>query len=219
MHTPAPRDLPSLPFAHRLEPFTAELERDEVYEWLHIDGRDFDDADGGMTRFSECALSSVTFTGGRFRRARLDTVWLDNVRTVGSDLAETSWLDAEWRSSLLAGTQLHGSQMRRTVFHHCKFDSVNLRAAQLRDVTFVDCLLRDVDFAGASLTDVSFPGTALDRVDLTGATLTRVDLREATALGITSGIEALKGATITTLQLFDLAPALAHHIGLTVKDG
>ncbi|MFE7113740.1 pentapeptide repeat-containing protein [Streptomyces sp. NPDC057575] len=218
MHAPTPRDLPSLPFAHRLEPFTDDLERDEVYEWLHIDGRTFDDTDCGMTRFSECALSSVTFTGGRFRRARMDTVWLDNIRTVSSDLAETTWLDTECRSSLLAGTQLHGSQMRRTVFHHCKFDSVNLRAAQLRDVTFADCLLRDVDFAGATLTGVTFPGTTLDRVDFTKATLARVDLREATSLGITSGVEALKGATISTLQLFDLAPALAQHIGLTVKD-
>ncbi|MEX0172020.1 pentapeptide repeat-containing protein [Streptomyces sp. LMG1-1-1.1] len=218
MHTPTPWGLPSLPFAHRLEPFTDDLERDEVYEWLHFDGRTFDGIDGGMTRFNECALSSVTFTGGRFRRARLDTVWLDTIRTVGSDLAETSLLDTECRSSLLAGTQLHGSQMRRTVFPHCKFDSVNLRAARLRDVTFADCLLRDVDFAGASLTDVSFPGTTLERVDLTKAARARVDLREATTLGITSGVEALKGATISTLQLFDLAPALAQHIGLTVKD-
>lgn len=198
MPTHAPRELPDLPYAHRLEPFTRDLERDEVYEWLHIDGRAFDDIDGGMTRLSESALSSVTFTGSRLRRARLDTVWMHNIRTVGTDLAETTWLDTECLSSLLAGTQLHGAQMRRAVFHHCKFDSVNLRAATLREAVFVDCLLRDVDFAGATLTDVSFPGTTLDRVDFTKATLTRVDLREASALGITSGAEALKGAIIST---------------------
>ncbi|WP_314616649.1 pentapeptide repeat-containing protein [Streptomyces stackebrandtii] len=218
MRVPAPRDLPALPYAHRLEPFTGDLDREEVYEWLHLDDRTFDDVDGGMARFSESALSSVTFTGGRFRRARFDTVWMHNIRTVGSDLAETTWLDTECLSSLLAGTQLHGTQMRRAVFHHCKFDSVNLRAAQLANVTFVDCLLRDVDFAGATLNGVSFPGTTLDGVDLTKATLTRVDLSEATALGITSGVAALKGATISAPQLLDLAPALARHIGLTVKD-
>ncbi|MFF7780376.1 pentapeptide repeat-containing protein [Streptomyces tanashiensis] len=166
-----------------------------------------------MTRFNECALSSVTFTRGKFRRARLDTVWLDNLRTVGSDLAETTWLDTECRASLLAGTQLHGSQLRRTVFHHCKFDSVNLRAAQLRDVTFADCLLRDVDFAGATLTGVTFPGTTLDRVDFTKATLARVDLREATALGITSGVEALNGDPLKLMRLLGITAKTAMRYG------
>ncbi|MGR7002536.1 pentapeptide repeat-containing protein [Yinghuangia aomiensis] len=68
------------------------------------------------------------------------------------------------------------------------------------------------------MTDVSFPGTSLDKVDFTKATLSRVDLRDATALGITSGAEALNGAIVSTPQLLDLAPALARHIGITVKD-
>lgn len=218
MPTPAPRDLSELPFRHRLESFTGDLVREEDYEWLHIDGAGFDDIDAGMSRFTESALSSVTFNGGRLRRARLDTVWMHSIRTVGTDLAESTWLDTECLSGLLAGTQLHGAQMRRTVFHHCKFDSVNLRTTKLREVVFVDCLLRDVDFAGATLTDVSFPGTSLDKVDFTKATLGRVDLRDATALGITSGAEALSGAIVSTPQLLDLAPALARHIGITVKD-
>ncbi|ANW22575.1 pentapeptide repeat-containing protein [Streptomyces clavuligerus] len=218
MPTRTPQDLSELPYAHRLEPFTGEPERDGDYEWAHLDGLALDDIDAGMARFSESALTSVTFTGGRLRRARLDTVWMHNVRTVGTDLAETGWLDTACLSSLLAGTQLHGARLQRVVFQQCKFDSVNLRAAVLREVSFVDCLLRDVDFAGASLTGVTFPGTALDRVGLDRAVLSRVDLREATALGIGSGVEALKGATVSTTQLFDLAPVLARHIGLTVRD-
>ncbi|AZQ73020.1 pentapeptide repeat-containing protein [Streptomyces luteoverticillatus] len=218
MRVPDPRELAALPYAHRLEPFAGELERESAYEWVHVDGREFDDVDGGSAHFSESALSSVTLTRGRYRRALFDTVWFHNLRTVGSDLAETRWMDVECVSGLLAGTEIHGADIRRTVFHHCKFDSVNLRVAKLKEVAFVDCLLRDVDFGGATLTDVSFPGTALDGVDLTRATLSRVDLRGATALGITSGAEYLAGATISTPQLFDLAPALAQHVGLTVTD-
>lgn len=214
----APRDLSDLPFAHRLEPLVGDPGRDGDYEWLHIDGQTFDDVDAGMSRFNECAFSSVTFTAGRLRRTRFDTVWLQGIRTVGTDLAETSWLDTECLSGLLAGTQLHGAQMRRAVFHNCKFDSVNLRAAKLRDVSFANCLLRDVDFAGAALTNVAFPGTTLDRVDFTKAALARVDLREANALGISAGVESLGGAIVTPLQLIDLAPAMAQHLGMTVKD-
>ena len=44
-----------------------------------------------------------------------------------------------------------------------------------------------------------------------------MDLRGA-ALGITAGYDALRGATIDSLQLMALAPLLAHHLGITVKD-
>ncbi|MBH1937259.1 hypothetical protein I5Q34_23820 [Streptomyces sp. AV19] len=56
-------------------------------------------------------------------------------------------------------------------------------------------------------------GVRFDRAALTGG-----DLREAAALRIASGLEGMKGATIGTAQLFDLAPALAQHVGLAVRD-
>ncbi|MCH0542454.1 pentapeptide repeat-containing protein [Streptomyces sp. MUM 203J] len=218
MRVSTPRDLAALPYAARLEPFTGRLGHSGSYEWLHFDGTAFGDAEAGSSLFSQSAFSSVSFEGGRLRRSRFDEVWLHAVRMVGTNLAETTWLDAECAAGVLAGTEIHGSEMRRVVFHQCKFDSVNLRASSLKDVVFVDCLLRDVDFGGARLADVRFPGSTLDRARFDRATLTRVDLREATALGIITGIGSLGGATIDTAQLFDLAPALAQHIGLTVSD-
>ncbi|MFG2873594.1 pentapeptide repeat-containing protein [Streptomyces sp. NPDC048337] len=219
MRARAPRDLAALPYAHRLEAFTGEIEREGTYEWVHFDGSVFEDVQGGSAQFGESAFSSVTFDRGRYRRARFDDVWMHAVRMVGTDLAETTWLDSECTAGVFAGTEIHVSEMHRTVFHQCKFDSVNLRGATLRDVAFVDCLLRDVDFGGATLTGVSFPGSTLDVARFDRAALTRVDLSEALGLGIASGIEALKGAQISAVQLLDLAPALARHIGLTVKEG
>ncbi|MFG2181518.1 pentapeptide repeat-containing protein [Streptomyces abikoensis] len=218
MRVPGPRDLAALPYAHHLQPFTGELEHAGAYEWLHFDGSVFQDAEAGSSLFSQSAFSSATFERGRLRRSRFDEVWLHTVRMVGTNLAETTWLDSECTAGVFAGTEIHGSEMRRAVFRQCKFDSVNFRATSFKDVVFVDCLLRDVDFSGANLADVSFPGSTLDRARIDRATLTRVDLREATALGIVSGIGALSGATISTAQLFDLAPVLAQHLGLTVKD-
>ncbi|EPH40146.1 hypothetical protein STRAU_6796 [Streptomyces aurantiacus JA 4570] len=161
----------------------------------------------------------MTFTGGRYRRARFDDVWTHQVRWVGTDLAETAWTDCESGAGLLAGVELFGAQLRRVTFHHCKFDSVNLRAAALRDVTFVDCLLRDVDFGGAGLTRVAFPGTTLDRVRFDNVKADRADLSEAASLSIASGLEAMRGVTISALQLLELAPALADIVGLEVREG
>ncbi|MER6560509.1 pentapeptide repeat-containing protein [Streptomyces sp. NPDC001027] len=194
------------------------MQRKEVYEWIHIDSQNIDDSDRDMSRFIESAFSSVNFNGGRMQHGRFDTVWMHNVRLLGTALTSTTWLDTECRSSLLAGTQLHGAELQRTVFHQCKLDSVNLRGAKLRDVTFLDCSLGDVDFGGATLEGVFFPGTALDQVDFAKGSLTRVDLREVTALGLASGAEDLRGAIINTRQLLDLAPDLAQHASLTVKD-
>ncbi|WP_171168124.1 pentapeptide repeat-containing protein [Streptomyces sp. I05A-00742] len=218
MRARAPRDLAALPYAHRLQPFIGEIEQAGTYECLHFDGTVLQDTEGGSSLFSESAFSSAAFERGRYRRSRFDDVWLHTVRMVGTNLAETTWLDTECTAGVFAGTEIHGTEMRRVIFRQCKFDSVNLRAATLRDVVFVDCLLRDVDFGGATLTDLRFPGSTLDRARFDKATLTRVDLREATALGIASGTGSLKGATISTAQLFDLAPVLAQHVGLTVKD-
>ncbi|MEU6827825.1 pentapeptide repeat-containing protein [Nocardia beijingensis] len=98
------------------------------------------------------------------------------------------------------------------------FDSVNFRRARLREVSFVDCVLRDCDFAEAALTEITVPGSALVRLSLRNARVTKVDLRGATALDITDGLDSLRGATITSPQLMDLAPGFARSIGLTVRD-
>ncbi|WP_405187290.1 pentapeptide repeat-containing protein [Streptomyces anulatus] len=218
MRARSPRELAKLTYAHRLTPFTGEMEREGTYEWLHFDGCDFEDVDGGSSGFTESAFSATTFTRGRYRRSQFDDIWLHTVRMVGTDLAETTWMDSECNEVVLAGTELSGSHMNRVTFYNCKFDSVNARLAKLRNVAFVDCLLRDVDFGGAVLTNITFPGSTLDRAHFDNAKMTKVDLREAAGLSIASGLEALKGATISTYQLLDMAPALAQVLGLTVKD-
>jgi uncharacterized protein YjbI with pentapeptide repeats len=215
---PTPRELPDLPYASHLVPFTGALVREGDYDTAHFDGGEFEGAEADGARFLECALSSVTFTGGSYRRARFNDVWLHTVRWVGADLAETSWLDSEIIASALAGVEIFGAELLRVTFHNCKFDSFNARAARLRNVSFVDCLLRDADFGGATLTDVTFPGSALDNVRFAGARMSGVDLRGATALGITEGFDAMKGATITSAQLLDLAPLFAGALGIAVKE-
>ena len=166
----------------------------------------------------ESAFSGVTFSRGRLRRARFNDVWLHTVRWVGTDLAETDWLDTDVIASALAGLEMFHAQLRRVAFHSCKFDSVNLRTAALRDVSFVDCVLRDVDFAGAELHGVTFPGSTLEGVRFDKARMYEVDLRGAVGLGIADGFDALRGATISGTQLLELAPMFALALGVTVRN-
>lgn len=215
---PAPRELTDLPYADHLEPFDGELTEEGDHDCVHVDGAAFDDAEAHGSRFMESAFTSVTFTGGRMRRSRFNDVWMHTVRFVATDLVETDWMDAEIVAGSLAGLELYGSVLRRVTFHNCKLDSVNLRAAALHDVTFADCLLRDVDFHGARLSGVTFPGSNLEGVRFAGAKLQKTDFRQAVALGITDGFDALRGATVSTSQLLDLAPLLAQSYGIEVLD-
>jgi Uncharacterized low-complexity proteins len=213
-----PRDLVDLPYATHLETFTGQLSREGDMDTVRIAERDFEGTEVGGSRFTESVLSRVGFIDSGFRRVRFDDVWMHTVRWTACNLAETNWLDVEVNAGMLAGVEAWGAGMRRVAFLNCKFDSVNLRGAKLRDVDFVDCVLRDVDFGGATLDSVTFTGSTLEEAGFDKAQLKKVDLRGARALGIASGLEGLKGAVISNVQLLELAPALAHALGITVKD-
>jgi uncharacterized protein YjbI with pentapeptide repeats len=212
------RELADLPFADLLTEHSASLGNDQDYDTVHFAGGQYTNASGSNSRFTECAFTNVTFTDGRFRRARFNDIWMDTLRLVGTDLAESDWLHSTVRSSMLAGVTAFNSQMRRVIFHGCKFNAVNLRAGELTDVTFQDCHLQEVDFNNAKLTKVTFPGSTLTSVAMDKATLSKVDFSTASELDLASGHDSLRGAMINTGQMIQLAPLLAKCLGITVKD-
>lgn len=216
METPA--TLADLPYADLLQPHHGGLLTDERYDTVHFDGLAIQAPQAHGAGFLECAVTDCVVTGGTLRGAGFNDVWVYGTRFVGTALPETDWQDSNVESCVMAGVEAFGARLRRVVFRRCKFDSVNLRTTALREVTFEDCVLRDVDLGGAKLVDVSFPGSALERIRFAQASLVRVDLRGATVLDLADGHDALRGATISTGQLLDMAPALAHTLGIRVKD-
>lgn len=185
---------------------------------MWLDGGRFDDLDVPNARFSESAFTSMVINRGSMRYTRFTDVWLRHVRWVGTELADTVWMDGELVAGALSGVDFAGANLRRVRFEGCKFDSVNFRSARLREVSFIDCVLRDCDFGDAELTKVTVPGSMLGGLSLNKARLSKVDLRGAAGLDITDGLDALRGATISGMQLIDLAPAFARAIGVTVAD-
>lgn len=211
-----PRDhLADLPYASTLRPHQGELGPDEDYEGVHFDGLDLDAPRAPGSRFMECAFTQVTMQDGRLRRARFNDVWLRGVRLTATELSDSNWIDATIIGSVAAGVVAHGSRLRQVTFRGCKLHGVNFRAATLTEVTFEDCMLREADFGGATLRRCQFPGSQLHETDFSQVTLDKVDLRGA-ELGIIITPGALSGATITPVQLAELAPLLAEHAGLTV---
>ena len=197
--------------------FEGGLEPDQDYDGLSFARVTFDEAAAGGCHFLDCEFAGTSFGGGRLRKSRFTDVTLLQVRFVATDLAETSWQDATLEGCALAGVQAFSAALRRVVFRDGRLDSVNFRQATFTDVAFEDCVLRDADFGGATLLRVSFAGCTLTGADFTMAACAEVDLRGA-QLGITAGYESLRGVTIDSVQLVGLAPYLARHLGITVRD-
>ena len=213
----APQTLADLPYAATLSPHPGPLAADTDYDGAHFDGLDLAAPRGGGSRFMECAFTRVTVQDGRFRLARFNDVWLSDVRLTATELTETSWTDAILAGCVAAGVTADAAQLRRVTFRNCKLDGVNLRSATLAEVSFVDCLLRDVDFGSATLRRCAFPGSQLRDADFSHVTLEQVDLRGA-ELGLIITPGALRGATISSGQLAELAPVLAEQAGIEVAD-
>lgn len=212
------RALTDLPYHRYLADSEAPPEESADHECVHFVGTDLSDAEVQGSRFRECAFSDATFGTARLSRTNFTDVWLSSCGLIRTDVTASGWLDAEFVTTVLAGTAAYDSTMRRVIFHGCKLDAVNLRGSRLTDVTFVDCALREIDFGGATLTRVRFPGSSLRDVRFDGAVMDRVDLREATELRLQLGAGPLSGLVIDTGQLLGLAPTFASALGVTVAD-
>lgn len=170
-----------------------------------------------QARFLECTFQRCDLSDAKLPRARFGDTGLYAVHGAGIDLAESTWLDCVVQGARLGAVQLYGAELRRVRFEACKIEFLNLRGATLVDCQFVDCQLVEPDLSESTLTRVSFDGTRLVTPELGRATLRDVDLSAAELHG-PRGLTGLKGATISRLQLLDLAPALADELGIRVGD-
>src|SRR5690349_15284892 len=187
-----------------------------LYEQESFEQLTDDDPELEGCRFVDCSFRSVTFGAAHGERSSWRGSRLSAVRLTGTSLARSTWLDTTLEGSALSGCELYGSQLRRVRLERCLLDSVNLRSAVLRDVVLDDCTVRHLDLGSARLTDVTFRDCTIERLDLTDASLSRVDLR-GSRLDLARGFDRLTGVTVDPQQVLDLAPAMAAHLGLTMR--
>ncbi|MDQ2623742.1 MAG: pentapeptide repeat-containing protein [Actinomycetota bacterium] len=113
--------------------------------------------------------------------------------------------------------EVYDAELTDVVVRGGKLDYVNLRGSRVRDVRFEGAWIGDLDLGDATATRVTFVDCRIGRLDVTRAQLKDVDLRGAD-LDALDGLGGLSGATISTEQLFRLAPGFAAHLGITVDD-
>ena len=200
-----------------LTPFTGDLEPEGDYDGVELRGRDLTGQSADNARFLECRIVGCVLDDANLQRAQLAETVLEEVRAHTLRAIESGWRDVALTSCRLGAVTAYGSQLTRVRISGGKLDYLNLREATLTDVVLEDCTIGELDLVGAKLTRVTFEGCRVAVLDVTRAALTGVDLRGAELSGL-HGLASLRGATITSGQLLDLAPALAEHLGLTIAD-
>jgi len=118
--------------------------------------------------------------------------------------------------SRLTGAEFADASIEDCVFKNVKFDEAGFRFASFKRVRFEDCMLRQADFSNAKFEQVTFTGCDLDGTVFVSATCKDVDITTEN-LTTAKGILGLKGATISEVQLMQIAPLLAAELGFRVE--
>jgi len=186
--------------------------RDTQFVKLDWSGQEASHVDLGCVHVSRTRLTQVSFDD--FRASDL---LFEDCDLSGADLTESTMSRVEFRGCKMTGVVLSGSRIRWVSFIDCRLDMALFRGLEAEDCRFKSCDLKSGDFEMATIERASFSKCMLSDASFRQARLKEVDLRssELTDLRYAQG---LKGATIESVQLLDLAASLAAEIGIRIID-
>jgi uncharacterized protein YjbI with pentapeptide repeats len=142
---------------------------------------------------------------------------LDECDLSNAQLLEASFHRFEAQNSRLTGLQAGGSFFSEVLYQGCRMDLVNFRFCEFSSVVLKDCDLRGTDFQGSTFKKVRFEHCELEGAQFRQCRVESLDFRSSNVAGLL-GVEALKGAIISSGQAVDLSPTLAHALGIAVED-
>ncbi|WP_230673735.1 pentapeptide repeat-containing protein [Rathayibacter sp. Leaf248] len=211
---PAPR-LDPLRLDSLAEGFAGDLGAREHAEGLRFDGVDLTGADLTAVSISECLLSAVVLSGAQLRAASVVESRVERIDVPGLSAARSRWRSVELLGSRLGSAELYESTLEQVRIADCKLGYVNLRGAALRDVLLERCTIDELDLGGATGARVRLVDCDVRSLELGGARLEHLDLRGA-ELHVLGGLDGLRGAALTELQLSLMLPLFAQHFGVQV---
>ena len=198
-----------------LETFQGSLEIEGDYDRLAFRKVDLTAQDGDGAHFEDCVLIECTLDEVRLDHARILETTLTGSHATTLELLGATLRDVTFADCRIGALASPGSKWSQVSVRGGKLDYVNLRDAQLDNVKFEDCFIGELDLSGAIVTQLVIVGCRVGQLTLTHTKLKETDLRGAELASVT-GLTGLAGATITNLQLHDLAPSLAAHLQITV---
>lgn len=164
-----------------------------------------------------CRLDHARLDGASLRRARIADCLLDELAATSIDAADSDWRDTLVTVRRVGALLATGAAWTSVRVRGGRLDLVDLSGAKLNGVAFEGCALGELDLGTVEARGLVLEGCQIDLLDVTGARLTGADLTGA-EIGAVKGVAGLRGASITPAQLVALAPQLAAHLGLKVRE-
>lgn len=189
--------------------------RDDGHDLVRFEGTDFTGAHAEGATFLECSLVGCRLDDAHLEGSRWSDCAWERVSGVGIALFEASLADMSIEGSRLAAMSAGGSAWRDVTVQGAKIDFLNLRGARLKDVRFVDCLIGELDLSEATVDGMSFDGCTLVEAQFGRGSYAALDLSGAT-LRSPRGVAGLTGATVSRVQLLELAECFAAELAIAV---
>lgn len=192
---------------------------DEIEGIIEIDRGLIEEVDfAGAARIAVDAsrMSGVTLTGLRLDKLEITDSICAKLEGAALQTYKVNLLRTHITDSRFTGAEFAEGYFEDCVFQGVKFDEIGFRFSSFKRVRFENCMLRQADFSNAKLTQVTFTGCNLESANFVSATCKDVDITTED-LSAVKGILGLKGATISEVQLLQLAPLLATELGFRVE--
>lgn len=193
------------------------LEAKLTLEDVLLESASFRDLDASSVRMERAHLKDLDLGDAKLRAIRLVDAIAERIDAANGDWGGGQLRRVCFQDSRLIGLNLSEAQIEEVSFKGCKLDYVNFRHSKIEHVSFEDCGLRAADFQGSMIEATRFSNCVLEEADFSKAELSSVDLRGSELL-LAGSVLTLRGAIIDSRQLIDVAPLLAHELGLIVED-
>jgi len=204
-----------LEFGVLTEASVADLDDDETMEALRWRGADFGAAALRGATFVGCELIGVALFEADLTAARFSDSRVTRVNTPVLKAPDASWTGSVLEGSRIGAWEGYGAHLRATQFIGRKVTYANLRGASLTDAVFTDCTFDELDLMDCTGARVAYANCTIGLLTLHRTKIASFDLRGA-SIGAVSGMDGLRGATMTEDQIAMLATQFADHLGIVV---
>ena len=173
--------------------------------------------DASHAEVSECRLSGASVAALTLTGASLVDVDIDQLRATTVSARGSRLRRVRFTGGRIGTLDLGMADIDEVELHGVRIDYLTLGGARIEDLLIAECVIGSLDLPQATATRVAFENTRCDEVDVRGLRAEDVDLRGLEMLSLTDAA-ALRGTTLSAVQIERLAPALASALGIQVKD-
>jgi len=173
-------------------------------------------ADLAHSSLEQCTITADVDTLDLTGATVLD-VDMRDVRVASMPLRNASIRRLRIVGGRIGTLDLSGARIDELELRDLRIDYLNLGGAKATDVLTAGSSIRTLDVPQAELTRVGFEDCRSDEVDPRGLRAKDVDLRGLDAMSFTDA-NSLRGVTLTTFQVQQLAPVIAAGLGIQIRD-